>query len=166
MKLLLEIDGQQMEVDYTLTSRQASLSIGNETHTADVSEPEPGFFVVHIGSRVYRCLLDPTPADGTEVTVNGQRLKVSVRDLKHLRGARGGAVGSDGPATLRAPMPGKIVRVLCSAGDEVASGQGILIVEAMKMQNEVQSPRAGKVTELRVSDGQTVNAGEVLAVIE
>ena len=63
-------------------------------------------------------------------------------------------------------MPGKIVRVLVSVGDEVAANQGVLIVEAMKMQNEVLSPKAGKVSEIRVAEGQTVNASETLAVIE
>jgi biotin carboxyl carrier protein len=63
-------------------------------------------------------------------------------------------------------MPGKVVRVLVSAGDEVAANQGVLIVEAMKMQNEVLSPKAGKVADIRVTEGQTVNAGETLAVIE
>ena len=65
-----------------------------------------------------------------------------------------------------APMPGKVVRLLCAAGDQVTAGQGVAVVEAMKMQNEVQSPKAGQVLELRVREGQTVNAGEVLAVIE
>jgi biotin carboxyl carrier protein len=63
-------------------------------------------------------------------------------------------------------MPGKVVRVLLNAGDEVASRQGVLVVEAMKMQNEVQSPKTGKIAEIKVSEGQTVNAGDVLAVIE
>jgi biotin carboxyl carrier protein len=63
-------------------------------------------------------------------------------------------------------MPGKVVRVLLNAGDEVAARQGVLVVEAMKMQNEVQSPKAGKIAEIKVSEGQTVNAGEVLVVIE
>jgi biotin carboxyl carrier protein len=63
-------------------------------------------------------------------------------------------------------MPGKVVRVLLNAGDEVAARQGVLVVEAMKMQNEVQSPKAGKIAEIKVSEGQTVNAGDVMAVIE
>ena len=63
-------------------------------------------------------------------------------------------------------MPGKVVRVMCASGDEVIEGQGLLVVEAMKMQNEVQAPKAGKVADLKVTEGQTVNAGEVLVVIE
>jgi biotin carboxyl carrier protein len=63
-------------------------------------------------------------------------------------------------------MPGKVVRVLCAVGEEVSEGQGLLVVEAMKMQNEVQAPKSGRVTEIRVTDGQTVNAGEPLAIVE
>jgi biotin carboxyl carrier protein len=99
------------------------------------------------------------------VVVNGKRIPVAARDKKHLRGQAGAAAAS-GQVKLLAPMPGKVVCVLLSAGDEVAARQGVLVVEAMKMQNEVQSPKAGKIAEIKISEGQTVNAGDVLAVIE
>jgi biotin carboxyl carrier protein len=63
-------------------------------------------------------------------------------------------------------MPGKVVRVMVEAGAEVAAGDGIVVVEAMKMQNEMKSPRAGKVLTVNVEVGTTVNGGDVLAVIE
>jgi len=63
-------------------------------------------------------------------------------------------------------MPGRVVNVLVSVGDEVAHLQGVLVVEAMKMENEIKSPKAGKVAEIRVTPGQTVEKGELLAVIE
>ncbi|MBI3663579.1 MAG: biotin/lipoyl-binding protein [Acidobacteria bacterium] len=62
-------------------------------------------------------------------------------------------------------MPGKIVRVLAKAGDAVEAGQGLLVVEAMKMQNEIKAPKTGKVEKVLVAEGQTVNAGETLAVV-
>ena len=67
--------------------------------------------------------------------------------------------------TLASPMPGKVVRVLVAVGDEVAAGQGLLVVEAMKMQNEMKSPRAGKVLSLAAVEGATVSAGQPLATI-
>ncbi|HEY0384866.1 MAG TPA: biotin/lipoyl-containing protein, partial [Pyrinomonadaceae bacterium] len=73
---------------------------------------------------------------------------------------------ADGSLEIVAPMPGKVVRVLVEAGAQVEAGAGLVIVEAMKMQNEMKSPRAGTVTALHVKTGATVNAGEVLAVIE
>lgn len=166
MKLELEIEGQVIEAEFAATDGNAQLTLGEQTHTAEISQPEPGFYVVQLNNRVYRCALDKQPTGETEIVVNGTRIPVKVRDKKRLRGNAGAGAAAGGKATLISPMPGKIVRVLVSVGDEVAANQGVLVVEAMKMQNEVQSPKAGKVTEIRVTEGQTVNAGEKLAVIE
>ena len=165
MKIELEIDGQMIEGEFTLSGGAAQLSFGGATREAKVSEPEPGMFTVIINDRVYRCALEESPGGAVEVIVNGERIPVAARDKKHLRGQTGAAVAS-GQVKLLAPMPGKVVRVLLNAGDEVAARQGVLVVEAMKMQNEVQSPKAGVIAEIKVSEGQTVNAGEVMAVIE
>lgn len=166
MKLELEIDGQTIEAEFTSANGSAQLTFGEQTHSAEISQPEPDFFVVQINNRVYRCALEKALSGKTEVIVNGQRIPVTVRDKKHLRGNAGAGANAGGKAILISPMPGKIVRVLVRAGDEVTANQGVLIVEAMKMQNEVQSPKAGKVAEIRVKEGQTVNAGETLAIIE
>ena len=166
MKLVIEVAGQILDTEFTLTNGgTVQLKHDEQTHTAQVGQPEPGLFIVTLNHRVYRCSLDQQPDGSTEVVVNGQRFPVTVRDKKHLRANVSGAAAS-GKATLVSPMPGKVVRVLCAAGDEIAANHGVLVVEAMKMQNEVQTPKAGKVVEIRVSEGQTVNAGEVLAVIE
>lgn len=166
MKLELEIDGRIIAAEFTATNGTAQLRVGEQTHEASVSQPEPGFFVVQLNNHVFRCALEKSPSGETEVIVNGQRVPVTVQDKKRLRGIAGGSAGAAGKVSLISPMPGKIVRVMLSAGDEVAANQGVLIVEAMKMQNEVLSPKAGKVAEMRVAEGQTVNAGETLAVIE
>lgn len=166
MKLELEINGQVFDAELSATNGKAQLRLNEKAHEAEISQPEPGFFVVQIDSRVYRCALDKLPGGETEIIVNGVRFPVSVRDKKSLRGGAGSGAGASGKITLTSPMPGKVVRVMLKAGDEVAANQGVLVVEAMKMQNEVQSPRAGTVTEIRVAEGQTVNAGETLAIIE
>lgn len=166
MKLAIESAGQTLEIEFTAANDgTVQLKHGEQVHTAQVSQPEPGLFTVTLNHRIYRCLLDQQPDGRTEVIVNGQRFPVAVRDKKHRRGNAGDAVAS-GKATLVAPMPGKVARVLCAVGDEIVANQGVLVVEAMKMQNEVQAPKAGKVVEIRVSEGQTVNAGEVLAIVE
>jgi len=74
-------------------------------------------------------------------------------------------IESEGSQRVIAPMPGKVVRVLVKVGDAIEVGNGILVVEAMKMQNEVRSPKSGKIERLLVSEGQAVSAGEVLAVV-
>ena len=99
-----------------------------------------------------------------EVILQGERFPVEVRDLRSLRSRR--AVGEEhGPKKLVAPMPGKIVRVLVEEKSEVEAGQAIIVVEAMKMQNELKSPKKGIVSRLLVSEGAAVNAGDALAVI-
>ena len=165
MKLTLEIAGQIHEAEFTRDGAQARLALGEQQHAAFVSQPEPGFYTVILNDRVFRCVLDVLPNGQTEIVVNGRRFPVRVRDKKHRQASASGAAAS-GKAVLAAPMPGKIVRVMCAIGDEVAADQGLLIIEAMKMQNEAQSPKAGKVVELRVVEGQTVNAGETMAVVE
>jgi len=75
-------------------------------------------------------------------------------------------VDDHGPRKLTAPMPGKVVRLLANQGAEVEAGAGILVVEAMKMQNELKSPKKGTIQKILVREGATVNAGDVLAIVE
>ena len=165
MKLDIEIGGKIYAAEFAAGNGMARITIDGKIHEAAVSEPEPGIFVVLINERVYSCVIDQTPAGQTEIHVNHDPIQVSVFDRKRFTGGSAGAA-SHGRASLTAPMPGKVVRIMVKVGDAVAAHQGIMVVEAMKMQNEVQSPKDGTMTEIRVSEGQTVNAGEVLAVID
>jgi biotin carboxyl carrier protein len=97
--------------------------------------------------------------------VGSARFDVEVRDPRSLRG-RLRAVDDQGPKKLTAPMPGKIVRVLVNQGAEVEAGSGVVVVEAMKMQNEIKSPKKGTIQKILVSEGAAVNAGDVLAIVE
>jgi biotin carboxyl carrier protein len=103
---------------------------------------------------------------GITIFIRGTRYEVSVTDPRSWRGRRGAAQGDVGPQKLTASMPGKVVRVLAREGDSIAAGQGIAVVEAMKMQNEIRSPRAGVLKKLLAHEGMKVNAGEVLGVVE
>jgi biotin carboxyl carrier protein len=104
-------------------------------------------------------------ATGGEIIVNGRALNIEVQDPRKLR-ARGSAESGGGRQTIAAPMPGRVIRVLVEAGQEVEAGQGLIVVEAMKMQNEMKSPKTGKVLEIRTSAGAAVSAGDALLVIE
>lgn len=99
------------------------------------------------------------------IVVNGERLEVDVVDPRAAR-RRGPGSQVEGRQTLKAAMPGKVVRVLVTEGDAVEAGQGVVVVEAMKMQNEVKSPKAGTVVKVAVAEGATVNGGDVLAIVE
>ena len=102
------------------------------------------------------------PPTGLVVTIEGYRFEIEVRDPRRWRERRA-AAGTAGVQTIAAPMPGKVVRVLVAAGETVEAGQGLVVVEAMKMQNEMKALRAGKVLSLPAREGATVAAGEVLA---
>jgi len=100
-----------------------------------------------------------------EVSVNDRVFRVDVFDPRELRGRRSAADNS-GPQAVTAPMPGRVIRVLVKMGQEVAAGEGLIVVEAMKMQNEMKAVKAGRVVSLPVREGATVAAGDVLASIE
>jgi biotin carboxyl carrier protein len=100
-----------------------------------------------------------------EVSVNGRVFQVEVFDPRGPRGRR--SVGErSGPQVVDASMPGRVVRVLVTVGQEVAAGEGLIVVEAMKMQNEMKAPRAGRVASVKAEAGATVSAGDILVVIE
>jgi biotin carboxyl carrier protein len=103
--------------------------------------------------------------DAGEVSVNGRVFHIDVFDPRELRGRRA-AAHSSGPQAVTAPMPGRVILVLVEPGQQVATGDGLIVVEAMKMQNEMKAPRAGRVAAVKTVAGATVSAGDVLLVIE
>lgn len=122
---------------------------------------EPGSYSVRLNGRSFRVMLGPKD----EVCVNGRSLRIEVFDPRNLR-ATSRSSAQHGRQEVSAPMPGKIVRVLVAKGEAVEEGQGVVVVEAMKMQNEMKSPKAGTVAEIRTKQDATVSAGDVLVVIE
>ncbi len=106
--------------------------------------------------------LEKTP-EGFAVLVGGDRFDVGLKDA--VKGAALGRAAPPGPLKLTAPMPGKIVKVLVSAGEGVEAGRGVLVMEAMKMENELKTTRAGTVQQIRVMEGQVVDMGALLLVI-
>jgi biotin carboxyl carrier protein len=119
-------------------------------------EVEPGVWSILLEGRSYEIRLD-----GQEADWRGLLFQLEDEDE-----ATAGSRGAAGPVKIKAVMPGRVVRVFVAPGDVVETDQGLMVIEAMKMQNEVKSPRSGKVTQLRVQGGATVAAGELLAVIE
>jgi len=126
-----------------------------------ISTLDAGAFSILIGGRAYRV----EPGAPGEWIVNGTPIAAKLFDPRAFRERQGSAT-SQGRVNIVAPMPGKIVRVLVSNGDTIEEGQGLLVVEAMKMQNEMKSPKAGRVVEVRAKAGSSVAAGEVLMVVE
>jgi biotin carboxyl carrier protein len=127
----------------------------------EIRETESGTHWVRLGPRSYRVTTGPPG----QVTVNGRSMNIEVFDPRNLRSTMR-SVSKDGRQEIQSSMPGKVVRILAQVGDTVEEGQGLVVVEAMKMQNEMKSPKAGKVIEVRTKSDSTVAAGEVLLVIE
>jgi biotin carboxyl carrier protein len=100
------------------------------------------------------------------IFVNGVVQQVGLEDPRSFRNRRDAGSRAHGPQTITASMPGKIVQLLATVGEAIHQGQGIVVIEAMKMQNEIRSPRDGMILKLPAREGTNVNAGEVLAVIE
>ena len=125
----------------------------------------PSTVSVLIGGQSYEVHVTPTHDEQIKLQSGPHEFTAELRDPRAWQGRRHGALEAEGRQQIAAPMPGKVIRVLVNAGDEVEAGQGLLVVEAMKMQNEIRSPKKGKVERLQVKEGQAVNAGEVLCVV-
>ena len=106
-----------------------------------------------------------TPGD-LLVTFGGRVLKATLDGRRRLRASEDGAGGGAGEQAILAPMPGRIVRVLVAEGEDVEARQGVVVVEAMKMENELRSPKTGRVKSVAVAAGASVEAGRVLMVVE
>jgi biotin carboxyl carrier protein len=100
------------------------------------------------------------------VTVDNASVPIKLVAARAKLAGRAAAPPKSGPQAVQSPMPGKVVKVLCAAGDEVKSGQGVIVVEAMKMENELKVPRDGKVKSIAVKEGQAVEAGQTLVTLE
>src|SRR5262245_10162098 len=131
---------------------------------ADAVQVAPGIYSILLDGRSFEVCIEPA-RDTVRVHAGGQVFSVEVLDLRAGRGRSGGVLEAEGRQQITAAMPGKVVRLLVAAGDTVEAGQGLLVVEAMKMQNEIHSPKTGRVERLLVKEGQAVNAGDVLAVV-
>jgi biotin carboxyl carrier protein len=165
MKLLLIANGTEGRIEILRPAPECRFRIdGGPEHDAQVEAPEPGVYSILMNGRSYDARVEEAPGGILVVVIDGFRFEVEVRDPRR-RAGRPGAKGVDGVQSLTAPMPGKVVRVLVNTGDAVEAGQGLVVVEAMKMQNEIKAPRPGRVLALPAREGATVAAGEVLATI-
>jgi biotin carboxyl carrier protein len=143
---LCKVDDQLIEVDAALTARDV--------------------LSVLVGGDAYEIKRERSLQGDLHLVIGSARYAVDVQDPRSLRTRRAAGGAEAGPQRVTAPMPGKIVRVMVAEKDEVKAGQGIIVMEAMKMQNELKSPKDGRVQKILTSEGSTVNPGDTLAVIE
>jgi len=165
MKYTAIIDGERLEIDLTrVDGRTIEADIGGEKHVLAVNKVEPGVYWFYWKGRSIEISVTPN-GDAYAVSVAGQHVHVEIIDARAaLRKAA--LQGQAGTVELRAPMPGKVVRLLVDEGAAVEINQGLLVIEAMKMQNEIKSPKKGTIRKLGVKESAAVNAGDLLAIVE
>lgn len=167
MRLIAFSDGEETEVTIERDGERISAYVGDDHFEFEVSRPEPGTYIIRDGSKIIEASAGyEGDGDAVTVTMEGETSVIEIVDPKRLRGSRELGRDAKGVAEVRTRMPGKVVRLLVSEGDSVADEQGVVIVEAMKMQNEIKSPRKGRVRRILVSPGDTANAGDLLLVID
>jgi biotin carboxyl carrier protein len=169
MKLIAEIAGTPHHLEIRREGARVWAEIEGRRYEIEVHEPEAGVYLLLHDGQVYECRVEGgagTARGSSEVRVRDAVYAVTLTDPKRLRGARGAGAEASGRAQVAASMPGKVVRVLVAEGASVEAGDGLIVVEAMKMQNELKSPKSGTVVEVRAEAGATVNAGDVLVVVE
>ncbi len=160
----ISIDGKNYRLELDRAEGRWACRLDGREIEVDAVLARPDVLSLRIGNKAYEIKCERVAQD-LHLWVGSARFAAEVRDPRSLRG-RVRAVDDHGPRKLTAPMPGKIVRLLMSQGAEVEAGAGVLVVEAMKMQNEIKSPKKGTIQKILVSEGAAVNAGDVLAIVE
>jgi biotin carboxyl carrier protein len=168
MKLIAELNKEKLEIEIKREGEKVFAEIDGRSYQLEASEPEPNVYLFKHEGKIYEIFVSPrqNKTEPFQVKVKNSEFEIALTDPKRLRSAGIGAEHGEGLAEIKTAMPGKIVRVLTEQGAEIKAGEGVIVVEAMKMQNEMKSPKDGVVKEIRFAEGATVNAGDVLAIIE
>ncbi len=167
MRYVATLEGAEHELEVEeLAADSFRIRLGERQFDADLRQIGPVSFSIILANRSFDF---DVVRDGDEVVIasrGGSTRLMLVDAARRAMRSRGRVREVGGRVELKAAMPGRVLSVLVQAGDEVKADQGVMVVEAMKMENELRSPKDGKVTEVKVAAGQTVEKGEVLLVIE
>lgn len=166
MKFDVRISGKTRTVELECDAGRWRISLDGLPIDADAVEIAPNIFSILLSGQAHEIRVTPSPAGTLTLQAGHHEFTAEVIDPRAWRGRRHGPVEAEGHQQVIAPMPGKVVRLLVQPGDKVQAGQGLLVIEAMKMQNEIRAPKSGTLERLLAQEGQPVNAGEVLAWID
>ena len=144
-----------------------ALTLDGQRHELDVVALANGGLSFLTGGESHEALVDTLKSGELQVLIDGHQTRLDIADERTLRSrAASSAFSVEGKQEICAPMPGKVVRVLVKPGDVVTEGQGLVVVEAMKMENELKSPKAGTVLSVHTTEGVAVENGAKLVVVE
>jgi biotin carboxyl carrier protein len=159
------VAGKVRKVELTRTESGWHCKLDGRELPVDVVATGTSVLSLLLEGRSYEVKQEQTAGE-TNIVVGNHRFNATVRDPRSLRSRRASETGAQGVRRITAPMPGKVVRVLASIGDALEAGQPVLVIEAMKMQNELKSPKRGMLKKLNVTAGAAVEAGQALAEVE
>ena len=164
-KFVATINGRPQAVEVAESDGRYRVTVGTETFDVDARTPMRGLSSLLVDGASH--VADVAPGEGgTLVDLDGATYLVSVEEYaRHVIRTRGGTGGGGAGQTIKAPLPGKVTHVAVAVGDLVRRGDTVVVIEAMKMENEFKAAAPGTVTEIRVRPGQAVNAGDVLVLI-
>jgi len=152
-------------VELVRTEQQWKCKLDGREMPLDVVSAQDGMLSLLLQGKSYEVRHETVGAE-SNVVVGQERFNASVRDPRSFRSRRRSGASEQGVMKIKAPMPGKVVRILASAGTQVETGQSVLVIEAMKMQNELKAPKTGLVKKINVEEGAAVDAGQALAEVE
>jgi biotin carboxyl carrier protein len=170
VKLHVTAAGRTRAVDISRNGDTFLVSLDGRQHNVDVKVID-GVWSMLIGpgsrpTRSYEVAFSSSAEGGMTVHIDGVPVEVSINRMRRAAGTAASTPSDGGPQRVTAPMPGKIVKLLVKPGDKVQPRQGVVVVEAMKMENELRARAAGTVSEVRVMEGASVEAGAILVILE
>jgi biotin carboxyl carrier protein len=166
MKFDVRIGDKTRIVELERNADRWRIALDGQPLDADAVQVAPNIFSILLRGQSHEIRVTPSPNGTLTLQTNLEEFTAEVVDPRAWSGRHHSALEAEGRQQVVAPMPGKVVRLLVKAGDTVEAGQGLLVVEAMKMQNEIRSPKSGIVERLLAQEGKAVNAGEILAWVE
>ncbi|HEX3585322.1 MAG TPA: biotin/lipoyl-containing protein [Candidatus Angelobacter sp.] len=152
-------------VELVRTEQEWKCKLDGRELPLDVVSAQDGMLSLLLRGKSYEVKQETVGAE-SNVVVGQERFSASVRDPRSFRSRRRAGASEQGVMKIKAPMPGKVVRILAPAGSQVAMGQSVVVIEAMKMQNELKAPKTGVVKKINVEEGAAVEAGQALAEVE
>ena len=167
MSYVATIDEREVTISIEeLGGSNYKVAIDGVEHVVDAQLIAGTLWSVLYGNGSFEVDVTRLPAEEFEVLIQGDCHKFTLMNEQRRAMIRAGGKGSAGKAMLTSPMPGKVVKLLVGEGQEVEAGQGVIVVEAMKMENELKAAVAGKVKEIFVEEGQVVESGAKLLLVE
>ncbi len=160
---IVKIDDKEYRVDLEKEARGFKISLDGNSMKVEVVESSPSHLSLIVKNKIYDIIIQ----DENTISVDGEFYCVKVEDekLRELTKLKGEDELAE-EVTVTASMPGLIIKIEVKEGDKVKKGQGLAIIEAMKMQNEVKAPKDGIIKQILVKKGMTVNGGDALVIIE